>query len=431
MQVSVENTGALGRKLTVQVPSEEIESKVSGRIRDLGKQVRLKGFRPGKIPVQVLEKRFGRQVRSEVVSEVIQQTFQDAITEQKLRPVAAPEINTPEPTPNSDLEYTASFEVFPELESLDVAGLKVSKMVANVVDGDVDNMIDTLRRQRQSWTDADREAADGDLVFFHYQFKSDDAQVPEEGEERAGAILGQGAFDPAIEEALTGMGGGAEKEIEVTLSESFREQSVAGKSVEAKLRVEKVQEAQLPEVDEEFIGSFGIEGGDMDAFRDDVRQNLERELKQSVSRQLRGEVIGKLIDSFPELEVPAAMIEAEQQSMQQQVQSQMPEGAESLPMENFREAAERRVRGAVLVGEVARHAELQIDQGRVRDMINDIASTYENPQAIVNLYMGDERLLSGVQNMVLEEQAVDWVVSQATVEENEVSFDEVMQAGQA
>ena len=169
----------------------------------------------------------------------------------------------------------------------------------------------------------------------------------------------------------------------------------------------------------------------MDAFRDDVRQNLERELKQSVSRQLRGEVIGKLIDSFPELEVPAAMIEAEQQSMQQQVQSQMPEGAESLPMENFREAAERRVRGAVLVGEVARHAELQIDQGRVRDMINDIASTYENPQAIVNLYMGDERLLSGVQNMVLEEQAVDWVVSQATVEENEVSFDEVMQAGQA
>jgi trigger factor len=434
MQVSLENTGNLGRKLTVQVPSKDIDDKVNSRIRDLGNQVRLKGFRPGKVPFNVLEKRYGKQVRQEVVGELIQQSFQDAVSKENLRPVAMPEIATEPPRPNQDLEFTASFEVYPELQEFDVSGLEIERVTADVTDADVEAMIETLREQRRSWNDCERAAEDGDLVFFHFSVESKDGRFPADDQERAGAILGRGAFDAKFEKALIGVKAGDEKSFKVSFDKDFREPGLAGKKGTASVTVEKVQESELPEVDEAFAATFGVTEGGMDAFRDDVRRNMERELHNNLSRKLRGVVLESLIDGFPDLDVPQAMVEAEAGNMQgeavQKFEAMGIKDQEPPAIDNFLEQAQRRVRAALLVSEVARHGELQVDQGRVRDMVTDIASTYENPQSIVNLYYGDERLMANVQNVVMEEQAVEWIVERAKVIDAPQAFEEVMRPEQ-
>ncbi len=430
MQVSVENTGALSRKLTVALPAQEIEGKVSGKMQDLKRQVRLKGFRPGKVPMTVIEKRFGTQVRAEVVDELVNQSFQQALSQENLRVASAPQIDAQPPERDVDFTYTAEFDVFPELEELALGELEIEKPTAEVTNEDVDNMIETLRRQRQSWDEVERPATEGDLVFFHFRFEGDGETFPEEGEERAGAILGNGAFDASIEAELSGMAADAEKTSELTLAENFQIESLAGKTGNLSLRVEKVQAPTLPEVDEDFIKGFGVSEGGMDQFRSDVRDNLERELKQTISRVMRAGVMNRLVEKYPEMAVPASMIEQEQQAMAQTAQRQLQQAGQAdaeLPdPSGFAEAAERRVRAAMLVSEVARHNSLSVDGARVQETIQEIASTYEDPAAVVNLYYSDENLLNNVQNLVLEEQAVDCVLEQANVTETPVSFDELM-----
>ena len=431
MEISVENTGPLGRKMTVQLPAEQIDTKVEGRIKEMSRHVRLKGFRPGKVPMRVLQQRFGKQVRQEIVGELIQESFQQALVEQNLRPASSPEIDATEEDDKGGLEYTASFDVFPEIESLDVSDMQVEKPVAEVTDKDVDNMIETLREQRRTWDTKAGAASEGDLVFFRYGVELEDGRFPEdEDEARAGAVLGHGAFDPGFEAELIGLEAENEKTFELTFTEQAREGALAGKSGKVSVSVEKVQEAVLPEVDEEFMASFGVEEGGLEQFRSEVRQNLERELKQALGRNLRQNVIEQLVERFSELEVPDAMVENEMANLRQRAVAQVEQmggDPSAVPeAEAFRDQANQRVRGALLVSEVARHAEIEVDMGRVRDRVNDIAATYEDPQAVINIYYQREELLSSIQNMVLEEQAVEWVVEQAQVKEVEKSFDAVM-----
>ncbi len=433
MEISVENTGTLGRKLTVQVPAEQVDERVDGRIKEMAQHVRLKGFRPGKVPMTVLRQRFGRDVRREIVGQVIQESFQQALVEKKLRPASPPSIDTDEGKAGVDLSYTASFDIMPELESLDVTSLKLERPVASVGDEDVDAMIETLRQQRRSWSDKEGAAVDGDLAFFSFNVDLGDGErFPAEGEEdaRAGAILGQGAFDAAFEAELIGKAGDDEVTFDCTFSETARETALAGKTGKVACKLERVQEAMLPEVDEEFIQSFGIESGDQDSFREEVRQNLDRELRQAVSRRVRQSVVDSLIEAYPDLTVPEAMVEQEAGSMREQARQQLQQAGgdpdQAPGADAFREQAEKRVRAALLITEVARHAELEVDMGRVRDMVNEVASTYDDPQAVVQLYYEREDLLSGIQNVVIEEQAVEWVMEEANVEERTLSFDEIM-----
>ena len=431
MEISVENTGTLGRKLTVQVPADEIDTKVEGRIREMGQRVRLKGFRPGRVPFKVLQQRYGRQVRREVVGELIQESFQRAVSENNLRPASSPKISTEGDEHQGDLQYVAAFDVYPELEKLDVSKLTIAKPVAEVSDKDVDQMIDTLREQRRSWADKQGKAAEHDLVFFRYTVELPDGRFPaQEEDSRAGAILGHGAFDADFEAALVGTRAGEDKQFDITFGEQAREQALAGKSGKVTVKVEKVQESRLPDVDDAFAESFGVSEGGVEQFRVEVRRNLERELKQATSRRLRENVIEKLIDTFSDIEIPAGMVEQEMAELRRQAQTHLqrvggdPEQAPEL--ESFRERAERRVRGGLLISEVARHAKLQIDMGRVRDKVNEIASTYEDPQSVAAMYYQREDLLSGLQNLVLEEQTVEWVAEQAKVKEAKQSFSELM-----
>ena len=428
MDVSVENTSTLGRKLKVALPAEEISAKVDGKIREMGGQIRLKGFRPGKVPFSVLQQRFGRQVRQEVLGEMIQNSYQEALSKEKLRPVSNPEIVMDDE--GETVEYTAEFQVYPELEALNLDNLKVERPESEVKDEDIDNMITTLREQRRRWEDTEDAAKDSHLVFFHYRVELEDGAHPEEGESRAGAILGHDAFDAAFEKELHGLKAGEEKSFDVTFGDSARETALAGKGGKAHVRVEKVQTPNLPAVDEEFIKSFGVESGEEAEFREEVRQNLERELKDAISRRQRQAVIGALIENYKDLEIPTGMVEREMEAMRQQTASRIEQAggdpSKAPEAETFRESAERRVRGALLIAEVARHAELEVDMGRVRDRVNEVASTYEDPQAVVSMYYNNQQMLESVQNLVVEEQAVEWVLDNAKVKPVKKSFAEVM-----
>lgn len=437
MDISVESTGTLGRRLTVQVPADQVDSRVDGKIREMARNVRMKGFRPGKVPLQVLRQRFGREVRQEVVGELIQETFQRALHEKQLRPASQPSIDAQRVEQGADLAYTASFEVYPEIEALDVSALALERPTATVTDGDVDRMIETLREQRKTWSERTEPAREGDLVFFTFAVTLEDGARFPEGEDpsRAGAVLGGGGFDRAFEEQLVGLATGDDIAFDCTFSERAREPKLAGRSGSVTGRVERVQSPELPAVDEAFIESFGIEGGDMATFREEVRKNLERELKQAVSRRLRGAVVEALEDAHADLTIPDGMVTQEAANLQGQAREQVERaGADpaSVPtLEQLLPQARRRVHAAILMGEVARHASLEVDMGRVRDMVIEIASTYDDPQAVIQLYYEREELLSGIQNMVLEEQAVEWVLANATVSEREYTFDEIMQAARS
>ncbi len=434
MQVTVEETGNLGRKLKVQVPSAQVEERVVDRLKEIGKTMKMKGFRPGRVPFAVVKKRFAGQVRQEVVGELIQHSFADAISSEKLRPAGMPEIQAEPPKEDVDLEFTAAFDVMPEIDSIDISALQVERPVAEVTDGDVDEMIETLRKQRMSWSDVERGAQEGDLVYFHFSAVVGDVRFPAEGEEQAGTMVGQGMLGDEFDAALTDSKAGDQSTFDANFPENFRNTELAGKSGEVSVRVEKVQESQLPAIDDQFAEAFGVDGG-VEELKAGVRDNLQRELKQGLSRRTREGAIEQLREMYPDIEIPQTLIDNEIAALRQQAQQQAQQmghaDAPLPPVEQFEQAAQERVHSAVLISEIARHADIELDEGRVRDAILEVASTYEDPQSVVNLYYSDQRLLSPIQNLILEEQAIDWVLENATATEKPMTFNEVMQQQQA
>jgi len=425
MQVSVENVGKLERKLVVRLPADAYESTVRSRIADAGRNVRLKGFRPGKVPSTVIEQRFGAQIRGEAMSELVRTSFQQAVSEQKLRPAASPAISTSGEPVDGQIEYTATFEVLPEIGKLDVATLAVTKPVANVGEADVDTMIDTLRQQRRAWTPVERAVQDGDMAFF--EFAAQGEGVTHE-RERAGTIVGSGAMGKDLEAALVGHATGDEFDVDAAFPENFRIAALAGKTANASIKLVRVQEAKLPEVDEAFIASFGIAGGDLQKFRGDVRANLERELGGMLAMRLKNEIVEKLVAAYPEIELPQGMVEAEARALhgQAQAQAQQQGQAFATDVSAFMDMARRRVCAGVLIGELARQNDIRPDSRRVAEMLATIASTYEEPAQVVELYQRDPQLMGGLQNRVMEDQVAEWVAAHAQTTEQTMTFNEAM-----
>jgi trigger factor len=423
MQVSVEKTGDLERRMTVQVPAENIDSKVSGRLNELRRQVRLKGFRPGRVPMNIIRQRYGDQVREEVLQQVMQSSLQEAIGEQKLR-VAG--VSSLEPTPADDggnFEFTAQLEVFPEMPELDVDNIEIERPKVEVADSDVDDMIETLREQRRIYNEVERAAADGDRVRLGYVAEIDGERIPEMGQHEIGPVLGQLQSFPELEKALVGMSAGEDKELELTFPENYRHESLAGKTAQVKLTVKAVEETELPEVDEAFAESFGVEGG-VDELRDGVRKNLEREMRQAISNHLKQTVTDRLSARFSDLQVPPSSVEQEIRQMQAQLQQQT--GQQPPPADQFRDRAQHRVRLGLLLAELARQNDISIDQARVQARIEEMAETYDQPAEVIELYRSEPRLMDQVENMVLEEQVVDWILDNAKVDDKEMTFRELM-----
>ncbi len=428
MQVSVENTSSVEKQLKIQVPAEEVKKKIDARLREIGKQVRLKGFRPGRIPFSVLRQRYGPQAKAEVIQQTAQTSLQEAIESESLRIAAAPRVEeAPILDDETGLEITAIIEVYPELDAIDVTEIAIDRPDVSVIDDDVDEMLETLKKQKIKWSDIERKPADGDQALVEYTAETDEGTVPENGKHRLAIILGESGFD-GLEKAVRKMSAGDEKNLKLEFPADFREPVLAGKKVDVALTLTKVQEGELPEIDKEFTQSFGVASGEVDDLKAEIRNNLERELGQAVNTQLKTQLADRLLEMHEDLEVPESIVSNEAQNMLQQ----MLRGAEIEVTEemlnHFREPARKRVRSGLLLGELARQNEIAIDGSKVREAIEEIAQTYEEPREVVQMYYNDQRMLQAVENSVLENQVVDWVVNNAKVTDKPMSFQEAINA---
>ena len=426
MQVSVEKTGDLDRRMTVQVPGEDITSKVDTRLNELRQQVRLKGFRPGRVPLNVVRQRYGKQVREEVIGQVMESSLQEAIGQEEMRVAGVSRL---EPANGmdfeGDFEFVAELEVFPELPDIEVDDLDFERPVAEVSEADVDDMIDTLRQQRREWETVERAAAMNDRVRLTYVADVDGERVPEVGHHELAPTLGNMKTFPQLESELEGMAAGDTREVELTFPDDYRYQALAGKTAKVDLKIQEVQGSDMPEVDDAFAEAFGIEGG-VDQMRADVRRNLERELRQAVTNRLKTAVTEALNDKYADIKLPRASVIQEAKQMVQQMQQQTGQQGD-LPVEQFLPMAERRLRLGMLMGEMARQHDISIDAGRVQQKLEEVAETYEEPAQIMEIYRNDARLMEQLENLVLEEQVIDLVLDQAKVTEKTMTFKEALE----
>ncbi|HUH91290.1 MAG TPA: trigger factor [Lysobacter sp.] len=426
MQVSVESLGALERRMTFNLPADRFESEVGGRLRDISRGAKIKGFRPGKVPAKVIEQRFGPQVRAEVLDNLVRETFGSAVREQSLQIAGNPSIE-PAGDAAAELAYVATFEVVPDFGEIDVSTLNVVRHTSEVKDEDIDTMVENLRLQRRTWNVVERAAQEGDAVELETFSTVDGERLPAEGAERGTTVIGSGAMLPAIESALVGMKAGESRDTEIEFPAEWRVPQFAGKKVMVSLTVGKVSEPLLPDVDETFIKSFGIKSGDAEQFRADIRSNLERELKGALMSRLRREVGEQLIAAYSELEMPPRLVENEARDMANQAVEQARRQGRNveLPADahlQFLEPARKRVLVGLLVGEVARGNELKLDPKRLNETLNLIASTYEEPQQVIELYRNDRQLMSNLQGRVMEEQVIDWIAERAQHTEQPLAF---------
>ena len=434
-QVSVESIGSLERRMTFRLPAEQVETQVGGRLREIARTVRIKGFRPGKVPTKVVEQRYGQQVRAEVLDGLLREGFDEAIRDNALHIAGNPQIQPLPPDAgvvgDGELAYVATFEVVPDFGDIDVEQLAVVRHTAEVSDADIERMIENLRLQRRSWTAVTRGAQPGDAVDVETWTQAGDQRLPAEGVEKGVAVIGSGAMLPAIESALVGMQAGDENTVDVTFPANWRVPQLAGQSVQVHVKAGQVSEPVLPEVDAAFIRSFGVKSGGMEQFRNEIRANLERELKGALMNRLRREVGEQLIAAYAHVEMPPRLVENEARQMTQQALEQSRRQGRQLELpanahENFLEAARKRVLVGLLVGEVARRNELRLDPKRVNESLRLIASTYEEPQQVIEMYRNDPQLMAGLQARVMEEQVIDWIAERARHTEQQLSFQDAI-----
>ena len=436
MQVSVETTEGLERKLTVRLPAEQIQGAVNERLNSIKGSVNLDGFRPGKVPFGVVKKRFGGQVRQEVLGEVIQSSFQEAVVNESLRPAGMPQILPIEDdqTEKDGFGYTAVFEIYPEFELAAVSDMEIERPVVEVTESDIDTMIENLRKQRATWTEVSREAALGDQVVIDFTGSMNGEEFAGGKGENTPLELGSGSMIPGFEDQLVGIKKEEDRTIKVVFPDDYQSDELAGNEAEFAIHCHAVNEAELPELDDEFIKAFGVEEGGAEAFRKDITKNMTGQLEQSVQSKTKEAVMAALSDANT-VSIPNAMVVQEIERIRQQMaqQMQLPEGADMPVMEDdlFREEAERRVKLGLVVAEVIKVEELKASPEKVRETIEKMAASYQDPAQIVNYYYQNQELLQNVEGMVLEQEVTDWVVSQCKIIDKPATFQEMMSSGSA
>ncbi|QKT02549.1 trigger factor [Ectothiorhodospiraceae bacterium 2226] len=430
MQVSVESTGGLTRRMKVSVPAERIDQEVESRLKRMTRSVRIKGFRPGKVPFGVVQRQYGPQVRQEVVGEVVQSTFYEAVVQEKLRPAGSPSIE-PEESGDADggFGYVATFEVYPEVEPAPLEGVKIEKSVAQVADEDVERMIDNLRKQRRSFEAVERPAAEGDRVVMDYNGTIEGEDFPGNRGQDVPVELGSGRMIEGLEAGLIGAKAGETRTLDLKFPEDYHFKEVAGKPVQFEVTVKAVEESRLPEVDEAFAKGFGVEGG-ADALRAEVRGNMERELNQGLHAKAKRAVMDKLLE-LNAIDLPAALIDGEAGRLAQQMHQQLvAQGArpEDVKMDPsmFRDEASRRVALGLILAEIIKRQGFKADPAKVREMVDNTAASYEHPEEVVKWYYAEKGRLADLESANLEDQVVDWALEQADVVEQPTSFQEVM-----
>jgi trigger factor len=425
MQVSVEAGEGLERKLKIQIPTETIDMQVESRLKSMLPRVKIDGFRPGKVPLKVVKQHYGEQVFQEVAGELMQNSFRDALAQENLNPAGDPSISADSFKQGEPLEFTATFEVYPDVELAPVSGMKLEKIRSSVTDADVEKMIETLRKQRSSWSEVDRAAGDGDKVNIDFKGTVDGEAFDGGSAESVPFVIGSGAMIPGFEENLKGLKAGDETTFKVNFPDDYKAEHLAGKEAEFEVTVKTVEESLLPEVDEEFAKSFGVGDGSTDQLREDIRGNMERELENRIRTEMKNAVMDQLIEANP-IEVPAAIVREEAETLRKQTATQLP-GSEQ-PVETYTDDATRRVKLGLILAEVVKTAAIKPDAEKVRERVEIMSKDYEDPDEFVRYYQSNPQLLRGIETLVMEDMVVDWIIDQAEVKETERSFDDLMNA---
>ncbi|HLY52467.1 MAG TPA: trigger factor [Steroidobacteraceae bacterium] len=426
MQVTVSDTGGLGKRLEVAVPATEVASEIQQRLKRLSRTARLKGFRPGKAPLAVITKQFGEQVRAEVVSDLMRSSFAEAVTQQNLKPAAGPRIEPIALGPESDLKYAAHFEVLPEVAVKALDSLSIERPVATVSDADVDAMIENMRGQRPVFTEVARPARDSDRVTIDYQARLGGERFEGSDASDVRVLLGSRQSLPELEEGLKGASAGEQRTVSVAFPANHPNKNLAGRTAELHLTVKKVEEQSLPAVDEAFFREFGVEEGGLPRMRAEVRESMEREAADLVRNRLRSQVLEALYRDNP-LELPRALVEEQVQQLQIEAARRMGvrEASQVPPREPFIEPARRRVALGLLMGQIIQAQGLKVDRQRLNERLDNLAASYPNPEEARRAYQQSPDAMRQIESAVLEDQVVDWAIGQARVNDRPMSFAEL------
>ncbi|MEE8427786.1 MAG: trigger factor [Woeseiaceae bacterium] len=427
MQVTVESTSTLERRMRVELPAASIEEEVASRLKSVGRTAKIKGFRPGKIPPKVVRQRYGKQIRREVLSDLMQKSYTDAVVQENLNPAGGPQIERDNSAGSDTFAYVATFEVMPEVELKGLDKIKVDKHDVKIRDKDLDGMIDKLRRQKATWAEVERGSAEGDRVTVDFtgQFKGklidggQGKQVP--------VILGEGQMLPDFEKALYGIKAGDEKSFRVKFPKDYNAEELAGKKVDFSITAHRVEEIILPPLDDTLAELFNVKEGGLSQLRQDVRENMQREADQKIKVELRGQVLDALLKANP-IEIPNTLKNQEMHELQHQAMRHLgvDDHDKAPPIENFAKTAEKRVRLSLLVRQLIRDQKLTIDEALVRDHVEEMCAGYEKAAEMVELYVNDPQVRQQVEPMVLEQMAIDWLMENGTVKLKKITFTEYM-----
>ena len=432
MQVSVENTSALERRMTIGVPAERIEAEVNKRLQQTAQKAKIPGFRPGKVPMSVIRQRYEADARQEALGNIIQASFYEAVVEQKLNPAGQPSVEPKVFEKGKDLEYIATFEVFPEFEVTGLDTIAVERLSAEVADADLDKMLEVLRKQNTRFEVTERAAQNEDQLNIDFVGKVDGEVFAGGSAKGTQLVLGSGRMIPGFEEGLVGAKAGEERVLTLTFPEDYQNLGLAGKTAEFTVTVNTVSEPKLPELNEEFFAQFGIKETGLEGFRAEVRKNMERELRQAIKSKVKNKVMEGLMAANP-IEVPKALLSSEVDRLRVQAVQQFGGNIkpDQLPAELFEEQAKRRVVLGLIVAEVVKQFDLKPDEDRVREMIQEMASAYQEPEQVVAWYYKNDQQLNEVRSVVLEEQVVDTVLQKAKVTDKSVSYEEAVKPVEA
>ncbi|MCY4641154.1 MAG: trigger factor [Gammaproteobacteria bacterium] len=426
MQVSLETTGKLGRRMTVEVPGETIRSELEKKLQGMSRQVKIPGFRPGKVPLKVVRQRFGQQARDEVLADTMHSSYREAIDQEKLRPAGPPQIEPVNLEDGQDLKFIATFEVFPDIELADAGTFEITVAQAEVTSGDIDDMIGKLRRQRMQWQEIDRAAGQEDRVTLDFKGTLDGEAFPGGSQDDYVAVMGHSGLLPEFERELEGMCKGDAKSFPLRFPKEYHQPELAEKTAVFEVNVKKVEAGELPEAGEEFVRELGIQDGNLDTLREQLERNLKGELEQRKKAFDKSQVMKCLFESN-EFELPASLLEQEVQAVRDQFMQTMQIKEESkLPQDMLEEQAKRRTALGLIIGEIIRQNEIQLDPARVSRELNAIASSYANPEEIVQYYRGNVQAMAGIESKVMEDQVVEWVLERARQVPRAFTFDEMV-----
>ena len=427
MQVSVETGEGLERKLTITVPADVVDQKVEAKLKTIASRVKMDGFRPGKVPMKVVRQQHLGDAKSEVMTDVIESSYRDAIIQEKIRPAGMPAISDVKTEEGQPFEYVATLEVYPEVTLTPVDKLTIEKDVAAIADTDVDTMIETLCKQRVAWKEVKRKSKDGDQVTVDFTGYVGDEAFEGGSAKDVPVVIGAKSMIPGFEEQLTGLKKDEDGELKVTFPEDYQAADLAGKEARFEIKVKMVSEPVVPELDAEMAKSLGVEDGDVEKLKSDIRNNMERELKNNVEGMFKARVMDAIVDAN-EILVPKALVDEEIKHMIEQMK-QKGQNVDNMPHDNFESDATRRVKLGLLISKVIEENEIKLDKDVVQEKIISAASAYDDPQQYINYYNQNQQAMASIEALVLEEMVVDWISERATVNETQKSFDEVMKPG--